>query len=181
MKQDFAARRKVCEVGTYVLGRKGDILYTSGIGSCVGVVLWDRWHDLAGMIHVQFPCTDLSEEWSAMSGLVSQVSGTRMPWEHCADPGLMTMISDLNALGSINSFTRAYLAGGSNMFPTVECLDPSLNVGQRNIDAVKKVLSDAGIPVHHENLGGNDGRAQSFDVATGLHEIKYFKARECVI
>jgi chemotaxis protein CheD len=66
---------------------------------------------------------------------------------------------------------QAYLAGGANMFQASE--DSRIaTVGEKNLQAVHRVLSALAIPVRQEDTGGVQGRTVCFDGETGSLQVK---------
>lgn len=167
--------RKTVEIGHFVLGKRGDELHTSGIGSCVGVVLWDRWHDIAGMIHIQFPSQDLNEDWTSMPHKPSSINPSLSRIQSatpgkCANTGLLEMFEVMRFWGANSIFTKAYLAGGSNMFPSTPSQDRAFDIGWQNLKGVRSFLKTENITIKKEDSGGHNGRSMSFDVSSGkLH------------
>jgi chemotaxis protein CheD len=65
----------------------------------------------------------------------------------------------------------AKIAGGATMF-AVSSRATSMNVGERNVEAVKKKLKELGIPILAEDTGLNFGRTVVFYPETGDYIIK---------
>lgn len=125
---------------------------TSGLGSCVGVVLYDESKQIAGLIHVMLPDSSL--------GRVESINVAKF-----ADTGIKALI-DLLKLEGIQPFKlKAKIAGGAQMFKFTSDKD-SMRIGPRNVDAVKAELRKNGIPIIAEDTGGSSGRTIEFDPAT---------------
>jgi len=130
------------------------------LGSCVGVVLYDRSARVGGLAHVVLP-------------------NSRGAVEHpgkFADTAVPALIDDIEKAlrGKSSGRLVAKLAGGARMFPlgASAAASPSsnstLNIGQLNQEAVEKVLASLRIPVVARDLGGEAGRHVTLDTATGL-------------
>ncbi|MBQ7958380.1 MAG: chemotaxis protein CheD, partial [Oscillospiraceae bacterium] len=65
--------------------------------------------------------------------------------------------------------TVAKIAGGAQMFQGNSGV---FNIGERNIQAVKIVLSKLNIPIVAEDTGLNYGRTVFFDAQTGTMQVK---------
>ena len=63
----------------------------------------------------------------------------------------------------------AKIAGGAQMFQTQL---KTFNIGERNVEAVKKLLYNYRIRLIAEDTGSNYGRTVFFDVATGIMQVK---------
>lgn len=131
---------------------------TSGLGSCVGVILYDESRQIAGLIHVMLPDSSLSR---ADSLNVAKF----------ADTGIKAMI-DLLKLEGVQPFKlKAKLAGGAQMFQFASDRD-TMRIGPRNVEAVKAELRKSGIPIVAEDTGGNSGRTIEFNPSTSKLNIR---------
>lgn len=57
---------------------------------------------------------------------------------------------------------RAKIAGGASMFSFSS--NPNMAIGERNIEAVVKILQDLNIPIIGQDTGGNTGRTMVVDL-----------------
>jgi len=128
------------------------------LGSCVGVVLYDRVARLGGLAHVVLP--------SAQGALDH-------PGKY-ADTAIPALIADLERRLGIKVRSRliAKLAGGASMFQVNPDANSMLNIGQRNQDAIERILADWKIPILARDLGGTSGRRLTLDTASGKVAIK---------
>ena len=136
--------------------RKPDVLVTYALGSCVGICLLDSVSGVGGMSHIMLP------DSTALSG------GSAMPMRF-ADSAVPMLIQQMIALGASRSRLTAKIAGGALMFATKS---DSLNIGERNVTAVKEALRREGIPIIAEDTGLNYGRTVFFHPETGVMEIR---------
>lgn len=131
---------------------------TSGLGSCVGVVLYDESKQIAGLIHVMLPDSSL--------GRSDAVNVAKF-----ADTGIKALI-DLLKLEGVHAFKlKAKIAGGAQMFQFTSDKD-SMRIGPRNVEAVKVELRKNSIPLVAEDTGGNSGRTIEFDPITSKLNIR---------
>lgn len=138
------------------IARSPDVLATYALGSCVGICLYDERIKLAGLAHIMLP-------WSSESS----APGDNM-WRY-ADTGITELISRMCRNGtSVNKLT-AKIAGGAQMF---QARSTVFNIGERNVDAVKKVLTKYGIRIIAEETGKNFGRTVFFYSENGKMEIR---------
>ncbi|MFC0524162.1 chemotaxis protein CheD [Pontibacillus salicampi] len=131
---------------------------TSGLGSCVGIILYDGKRKLGGMAHIMLPSSEMARET-----IVNEAK--------YADTAIPLLIKKLSAIGGRKSALTAKLAGGAQMFP----LSPSstvMRIGPRNVESVKKQLSRYSIPLIAEDSGGHNGRTIEFDPEQGTLEIR---------
>ena len=131
---------------------------TSGLGSCVGVVLYDESKQIAGLIHVMLPDSSL--------GRSDAVNVAKF-----ADTGIKALI-ELLKLEGVHAFRlKAKIAGGAQMFQFTSDKD-SMRIGPRNVEAVKVELRKNSIPLVAEDTGGNSGRTIEFDPITSKLNIR---------
>lgn len=130
-----------------------DTIRTSGLGSCVGVVIYDIQEKIAGLAHVMLPDSQLAKD-------------TFKNKYKYADTAITSLIEKLLRQGARKHALKAKLAGGAQMFQFASSSD-TMRIGPRNIEAVQKILLDNKIPITAEDLGGNSGRTIEFNPATG--------------
>ncbi|WP_210363841.1 chemotaxis protein CheD [Bacillus sp. REN3] len=135
-----------------------DLIRTTGLGSCVGVVLYDQTKGVAGLAHVMLPDSSLLR-----SGSLNKAK--------YADTAVKELYSHLLKLGSRHPALKAKLAGGAQMFQFAGSND-MMRIGPRNVEAVLHELKKLGIPVVAKDVGGNNGRTIEFDPKTGLMQIR---------
>lgn len=137
---------------------------TSGLGSCVGVVVYDLVKQVAGLAHVMLPD----------SSLTKQVSFNKYKY---ADTAIDELISKLERLGARKFALKAKIAGGAQMFQMSANSDV-MRIGPRNVEAVKQKLKSLRIPIIACDVGGNRGRTIEFDPITGKLKIRTVNAGE---
>ncbi|MDZ5711744.1 chemotaxis protein CheD [Jeotgalibacillus haloalkalitolerans] len=141
-----------------------DTIRTSGLGSCVGVILYDERSKKAGLVHIMLPDSSL-----ARSGEINPAK--------FADTGISYLIEMLSIP---TSRLKAKLAGGAQMFQFAGQKD-TMRIGPRNVEAVKKVLNSYKIKIISEDTGGSSGRTIEFDPASCLLHIRTVNIGEKVI
>lgn len=77
------------------------------------------------------------------------------------------MIEMLGAAGGVSTTYRAKLAGGASMFAG----RGPMNIGDNNVEAVRRALANQQISVEGEHLGGEKGRRVEFACDTGEYRI----------
>ncbi len=134
-----------------------DAITTLGLGSCVGVALYDKNTKTAGLVHVMLPDSTKVRQ-----------NQNRAKF---ADTGIDYLIELLENEGAKKSSLTAKIAGGAQMFAFSSSND-MLRVGERNVEAVKDKLKKLGIRVLAEDTGLNYGRTVEFYPETGDFIIK---------
>lgn len=145
-------RQILVKVAHHAIGRRGDVLVTLGLGSCVAILLHDPISQVGGMAHVLLPEPGLARDTSNPDKFAS----TAVP----------RLLKELRRIGGSPARMNARLVGGASMFASI--MGPgSLNMGERNIRASREALYVAGIPVNGEEVGGDYGRSVRFSVTDG--------------
>lgn len=134
-----------------------DVLATYALGSCIGICLYDAEAKIAGLAHIMLP-------WSKESGAAADNNMRRY-----ADTGITELIQKMCDMGAKKYRLTAKIAGGSQMFSTNSAV---FNIGERNIEAVKKVLGTYNIPIIAEETGLNFGRTVFFYSEDGIMEVR---------
>ena len=134
-----------------------DSLTTLGLGSCVGIAIYDKRTKIAGLAHIMLPS---SKE------IRNNANKAKF-----ADTALDILIGELEKMGVRKSQLQAKIAGGAQMF-SFNTNNDVLKVGQRNVIATKKKLKELGIRIVAEDTGGNYGRTIELDPTTGYLLIK---------
>lgn len=134
-----------------------DRLITVGLGSCIGIALYDKFKGIGGLAHIMLPDS-------------SQFNNVTNPHKF-ADLAIPVLIEKMERLGATKRNIRAKIAGGASMF---NFSDKSMimDVGNRNGMAVKTALEKLSIPILSEDIGGNKGRTMVFDTENGVVQIK---------
>ncbi|MGW8956152.1 chemotaxis protein CheD [Paenibacillus sp. NPDC055715] len=131
---------------------------TTGLGSCVGLTLYDPHLKLAGMAHVMLPSSDIARE--------GQLNIAKY-----ADTALPELFERMLKLGAERRRLVAKMAGGAQMFAFVGSGD-TMRIGPRNVESCKEMLVDLGIPLLAEDTGGSYGRTIELDCETGVLNIR---------
>lgn len=135
-----------------------DTIRTSGLGSCVGVVLYDETKNIAGLVHIMLPDSSLAR--------TETINVAKF-----ANTGIKALIDKLKQAGVQPFRLKAKIAGGAQMFKFSSEND-SMRIGPRNVEAVKKELIKNNIPLIAEDTGGNSGRTIEFNPVTCLLSIR---------
>ncbi len=141
----------------YKVGRSPSTLISYGLGSCIGISLYDPQTKIGGLLHIMLPDS-------------TQARASDNPAKF-ADTGLPLMLNDVIGLGASKSRLVAKIAGGAQMFAFSNATD-IMRVGTRNAEAVKRILKEMGIRVIAEDTGGSYGRTVSIDLVDGVYKVK---------
>lgn len=143
-------------VAEFKVGGAGDILVTIGLGSCVAVGLHDAEAGVGGLAHILLPSPALSRR-DQNPGKFPQ---TAIP----------LLLQAMVARGARASRITARIAGGASMFTN---LQPSgtIQMGERNLVAVRAALTHHSIPLVGSEVGGDFGRTVRLFVDDGRIEV----------
>ena len=123
----------------------GNMVMTSiGLGSCVGLILHDEERKIGALAHVMLPKS---------SGKPGEREGKY------ADTAVTVLLRDLAIKGCKPASLKAKLAGGASMFAN---FSGNLNIGERNVDAIRILLKEKSIPIVREDIGGTVGRTITY-------------------
>jgi len=134
--------------------KNSGLLVTVGLGSCVGIALYEAKLKLGGLAHILL---STSEHLSAEKR-------KDMNPAKFADTAIPHLIDNMKQEGARPQNIVAKIAGGSQLF---EVSQEEMRVGNRNVEAVRQKLADCSIPLVAEDVGGNYGRTMKLDVSTG--------------
>lgn len=133
------------------------ILTTLGLGSCIGIALYDKVNKVAGLAHAMLPSsTEISNNQNKAKFV---------------DSGIELLIERMIIEGANSKNIIAKIAGGSQMF-SFNSNNNILKIGERNIIATKNKLKELGIVIISEDTGGNYGRTIQLNSQNGLLLVK---------
>lgn len=132
-------------------------IITTGLGSCIGVCLWDPVLKIGGMVHIMLPDSKQGRQ------VINKAK--------YADSGIELLIEELCKNGAHKNRLVAKIAGGAQMF-TFPNASEMMKIGERNIEAVKNVLKINKIKLLAEDIGGNYGRTIEFFMESGQLFVK---------
>ena len=129
-----------------------DSIMTIGLGSCVGIALYDTVKKITALIHIMLPDSHAFKK-------------VTNPYKF-ADLAIPLILEEMIKRGCAKRNLVAKIAGGASMFKFSE---KSINsdIGNRNIEAVKKAITREGITVASEDVGGSKGRSMFVESETG--------------
>jgi chemotaxis protein CheD len=134
-----------------------DAITTLGLGSCVGIVLYDPMVKIAGMVHIMLPDS---------TKILNNENKAKF-----ADTGIDLLVKRMVEFGADRRRFIAKIAGGAQMFAFSNNSD-MMRIGDRNVEATKLKLQSLGIPIKAEDTGANYGRTIEFYPENGVLLIK---------
>ena len=146
--------RIILGVGEYAAtDQPGSSLITFALGSCVAVIIFDPGTHCIGMDHIALPDSSINPEKAKLHP------------GHFADTGITALLNKMKRIGACGNFSSCFakLAGGAKVLD----ISNTFNIGQRNVQAIKKTLAGHGIKVRAEDVGDRISRSVNIDVDSG--------------
>lgn len=139
------------------LCKSPDSITTLGLGSCVGIAIRDPATKIGGLAHVMLPDSTQIRNNTNIAKF--------------ADTGIEELVRIIVAAGAMRSRLVAKIAGGAQMF-AFQNTNEMIRVGDRNVEATTKKLSELRIPILAQDTGLSYGRTVIFYPETGDFVIK---------
>lgn len=137
------------------------LLLRTLLGSCVAIILTHRSRRMGGMCHAVLP---------AVSGRYGPHDAT-----HC-EGAMHRFLQEIRRSAAAPNDFRAILVGGARM--SMGMRQPTqISVGDRNIEAARRLLAAAGIPLVAEHVGKTGARRVDFHVHEGRVEVLHQNVR----
>ncbi|MDY0386606.1 MAG: chemotaxis protein CheD [Methanolobus sp.] len=138
------------------VAKKPEKITTLGLGSCVGISLYDKTTGVGGMVHIMLPSIEQARSKENIAKF--------------ADTGIPALIDSMVDLGAYKHRTTAKIAGGASMFSFNS--NAQLKIGERNVLATKETLKELKIPIIAQDTGLNYGRTIILDTENGELTVK---------
>lgn len=138
------------------VSRKPAKISTLGLGSCVGVAMYDKTTCIGGMVHIMLPSVENARSKDNLAKF--------------ADTGIPYLLECMVKEGAARNAVKAKIAGGARMFSFSS--NAQLNIGERNVSATKDALKKLRIPLIAEDTGENYGRTIILDTENGELTVK---------
>lgn len=133
------------------------VLTTLGLGSCVGICLYEPKRKVIGMAHIMLPSSEMVRANTHRAKF--------------ADTCIPDLIEGMVKLGADPRLLTAKIAGGAQMFAYTASND-IIRVGARNAEATREWLAKLKIPIIADDTGGNHGRTIEFHSIDGRLMVK---------
>lgn len=126
-------------------------LVTYSMGSCLGVTVYDPVNQVGGLLHVLLPDSSLNPD---------KAQQTPCMFVDTAIPALLQNAYEMGA-EKINLILK--VVGGADMLGDIKLF----NIGRRNYEALLQILSQNGIDIQAEAVGGHISRTIRLEVSDG--------------
>jgi len=148
-------------IGEMKVGSSPSKLTAVGLGSCVAIFIRDSRKGVGGMAHAMLPW--LPKEPRSGANLMKY-----------ADFAIEKMVGEILDAGGAVENLEAKIAGGAHMFEGSQG-EFSMDVGERNLEAARKKLSQMEIPLVSEDAGGRYGRSVVAQLEDGRVRVRSLK------
>ena len=125
------------------IAKSPDSLTTLGLGSCIGLTLYDPVAKIGGLVHYMLPDSTKLKNNSNIAKF--------------GDTGIRELYKKMIEKGASPTRMVAKIAGGAKMFE-VSGLSSVGNVGERNAEEAKIILKELKVRLVAEDTGLNYGR-----------------------
>ena len=139
------------------VARAPDVITTIGLGSCVGITMYDIITHIGGMAHIMLPDSNSAHDKTNVAKF--------------ADSALPELLKRVLQTGAKKNSLIVKLAGGASMFSTSSSMD-MIKVGARNVIACHDALKRLGLSIKAEDTGGTHGRTIELHTLNGDLFIK---------
>ncbi|MBL8094091.1 MAG: chemotaxis protein CheD [Anaerolineales bacterium] len=134
----------------------GDVLVAYGLGSCVGVGVFDPVSKVAGLLHAVLP---------------QSLNGTEQVPGKFVTTGIPKLLEEMEKAGAMRSRLHVRIAGGANML-SAPGAKQAFNIGERNVQQTRIVLDGLRLRLLAEDVGGTVGRTVRLYVTDGRMTVK---------
>ncbi len=139
------------------IAKDPDVLTTLGLGSCVGIALYDPMTKIGGLAHIMLPDS-------------TQIKNNENKAKF-ADTALDVLLQEMQNVGARKTRLIAKIAGGAHMFE-FKTMNDMMCIGARNVAAVLQALEQKNIPVIAQDTGENYGRTIELETQNGILRVK---------
>jgi chemotaxis protein CheD len=131
-------------------------LVTYALASCIGISIYDPVAGVGGLLHYLLPDSRLDP-----------AKAKEFPWMF-ADTGIPMFFQQAYRLGAEKSRLRVIVAGGAQVLKSTD----SLEIGKKNLLAMRRIFRKSGVPLDAEDVGGSDIRTLRLEIGTGRLTVR---------
>ncbi|RMF93062.1 MAG: chemotaxis protein CheD [Candidatus Schekmanbacteria bacterium] len=137
---------------------KEDIIITHGLGSCLGITVYDPLAHIGGMLHVMLPFSNIDPERAKEKPFMF------------VDTGLPKLFISCYEMGASKDRLIVTVCGGAN--PLGMSNNKVFNIGERNFAILQKLLDKNNVSLAACDIGGTQSRTMTLEIATGRVSLK---------
>ncbi|MCX7927060.1 MAG: chemotaxis protein CheD [Candidatus Omnitrophica bacterium] len=140
-----------------VVSQAPHILVTKGLGSCLGITIYDPLKKIGGMAHPMLPDINKARVKSNPSRFVNSA--------------ITLLLEELDKRGCSRMRLVVKIFGGAHMFSFINT-DSNLNVGQKNIEMAQTIFRELNLKIISQEVGGTFGRTIYLNLEDGKVLVK---------
>ena len=141
-----------------------EVLVAYGLGSCLGIGMYDPVAKVAGLLHAVLP---ESPDNNSLNGSAAKYVNT----------GISELMKSMEKAGANPERSKIRVVGGANMLLS-SSLSKTFDIGTRNIDAARKTFEKLRLKVAAEEVGGHTGRTVRLFVQDGRMTFRVVGEKE---
>lgn len=130
----------------------GNMIVTHGLGSCLGITVYDALAKVGGMFHVMLPTASVSPDKAKTNPFMF------------VDTGAPLFFKELYAAGAAKMRLVVKVAGGASVNGDG---NDFFGIGKRNYVELRRILWKNNIIIAGEDVGGSIARTMYLDTGTG--------------
>jgi chemotaxis protein CheD len=140
----------------------GEVLVAYGLGSCVGIGMYDPVAGVAGLLHAVLPERPADAEANSPKYV---------------DSGVAHLLALMERAGAKRGSLQVRVAGGANML-TAPGFKQVFNIGDRNVASTRTTLAANALRIRAEDVGGHTGRTVRLYPGDGRMTIRVLGNQE---
>ncbi|HEY9077934.1 MAG TPA: chemotaxis protein CheD [Anaerolineaceae bacterium] len=139
-----------------------DILVAYGLGSCLGIGMYDSTRRVAGLLHAVLP---------------ESPNNSEPPSAKYVNTGIRLLIEQMKLAGADMHRLVIRFAGGANMLTTA-ALSKTFDIGTRNIASAHLTFEQLNLKIAAKDVGGNTGRTVRLYIVDGKMTVRVIGSQE---
>lgn len=139
-----------------------DVLVAYGLGSCVGIGMYNTLTHAGGLLHAVLPEMFNSNKDSATKFV---------------NTGIPILYEKLKANGSEANHIQIFMAGGANMLINSQ-IGTTFDIGTRNVTAALQIFERMKLHLIGSEVGGNNGRTVRLYISSGRMTVRVIGGTE---
>ena len=147
-------------LGQIKILKKEGVLVAYGLGSCIGLFLYDQIAKVGGLAHIM------------LSGVAPEIPG--LSRTKYAENAIESILEKMEDFGASRERVVAIVAGGAHMFHDSSA-EVRQAIGEKNIAGVRESLQRRRIPIKAEDVGEDYGRTVEAHISTGQLIVKSYR------
>lgn len=146
------------------IGQTPDLLATDALGSCLCLTVYDTISQVGGLLHAMLPLSKINTQKAALNPFMF------------VDTGIPKLFQELSENGTHKDHWVVKAVGCGNPMGAKEVF----KIGERNYRVLQEMLSNEGICLSAEDVGGTMSRKVALDLSSG-QTIVYSNGTERVL